>query len=196
MAVARPLPVYATDQELYDALARRDDRAYAFLYTDTFPLFQNWILRNSGTEMDAEDAFHKGMISLMQNLETGKYTLQPGTRIRSVLFEYAKCVWISELRSSRVRTRSPMTDEIDIQSVDDVSRDLERFELVQMVRQSLQQLKDDCRKLIEWFYVEELSLREIAQKMGLKESSVKSKRYACAEKLKAIYQQAEKQSGV
>lgn len=192
----RPLPRYQTDQELYDALRKREARAYDFLYKDTYPAFLNWTLRNSGTEMDAEDAFHKGMISFMNNLETGKYTLQAGTRIKSVLFEYSKCVWLSELRSSRVKSRSPLPDDIDIASADDVARDLERLDVVRTVRQSLQQLKEDCRRLLEWFYVDELSLREIAEKLAMKESSVKSKRYTCAEKLKAIYQQTEQSSGL
>ncbi len=185
----RPLPIYPTDQSLYDALHRRDERAYQYLYADVLPTFRHWVLTNSGLPEDADDAFQKGMMSFLLNLETGKYQLQAGTRISTVVFEYCKRVWFTELKSARLRTRATMPNDYDTADTADVERDLERFDIVDAVRQSLGQLKDDCRKLIEWFYVEEVSLRDIAERLGMKESSVKSKRYDCAEKMKAFYQQ-------
>ncbi len=185
----RPLPIYPTDRDLYVALSRRQERAYQFLYAESFPSFRYWMLANSGSEMDAEDAFQKGLLSLLLNIETGKYQFQEGTRVTTVVFEYCKRVWLTELKSARLRTSVAMSDGFDAIDTTDVASDLERLDVVNAVRQSLQQLKGDCRQLIEWFYVEELSLRDIAQRLGMKETSVKSKRYDCAEKLKAFYQQ-------
>lgn len=192
----RALPVYATDQDLYDALSRRDDRAYQFLYSDVFASFRYWVLNNSGTEMDAEDAFQKGLLNFLLNIETGKYQLQAGTRIATVAFEYCKCVWLTEVKSARFRHRGIMPERIDTVGTADVVQDLERMEIVAAVQQSLHQLKDDCRKLLEWFYIDEISLREIAERLGIKEESVKSKRYQCAEKMKTFYQQIAKQKGL
>ena len=185
----RPLPIYPTDQALYDALSRRDERAYQYLYAELLPSFRHWVLTNSGLQADADDAFQKGLLNFMLNLETGAYQLQAGTRITTVLFEYSKRVWLTELKSARLRTKAAMPDDFDAADTTDVERDLARLDIVDAVRQSLGQLKDDCRKLIEWFYVEELSLRDIADRLAMKETSVKSKRYDCAEKLKAFYQQ-------
>ena len=182
----RPLPVYETDRDFYDALSRRDERAYQFLYADVLPSFQHWVLRNSGSEMDAEDAFQKGILSMLLNIETGKYQLQEGTRITTVAFEYCKRVWLTELKSARFRYQGTMPAHVDAVDTSDIVRDLERLDVVKTVQQALQQLKEDCRKLIEWFYVDELSLREIAERLGMKEESVKSKRYQCAEKLKGF----------
>lgn len=186
---ARPLPIYATDRDLYDALSRREERAYQFLYAESLPSFQHWVLTNSGSVMDAEDAFQKGLLSFLLNVETGAYQFQPGTRVTTVVFEYCKRVWLTELKSARLRTRSTMPDGFDAADTTDIAKDLERIDVVAAVRQSLGQLKGDCKQLLEWFYVEELSLRDIAQRLGMKETSVKSKRYDCAEKLKAFYQQ-------
>ncbi len=193
----RPLLTFATDQDLYDALSRRDERAYQYLYAESYPSFRYWVTRNSGSDMDAEDAFQKGLLSFLLNVETGKYQLQAGTRVTTVVFEYCKRVWQTELKSARFRNRAIMPDTIG-ESADttDVVQDLERLEVVNAVRQSLEQLKDECRKLIEWFYVDELSLREIAERLGIKESSARSKRYQCAEKLKAFYEQTAKQHGL
>ncbi|GAB4046256.1 RNA polymerase sigma factor [Spirosoma litoris] len=192
----RPLPIYATDQNFYDALSRRDERAYQYLYAESFPSFRYWVQNNNGTEMDAEDAFQKGLLNFLLNIETGKYQLQAGTRITTVVFDYCKCVWLTELKSARFRNRASLPDTIDVIDTTDVVKDLERMEVVKVVRQSLEQLKDECRKLIEWFYVEEVSLREIAERLNMKESSVKSKRYDCAEKLKGFYQKVANKNGL
>ncbi len=192
----RPLPIYSTDRDLYDSLSRRDERAYQFLYAESYPSFRYWMLTNSGSEMDAEDAFQKGMLNFLLNIETGKYQFQAGTRVTTVLFDYCKCVWFTELKSARLRTRTSMPDGIDAIDTADVVKDLERMDVVNAVQQSLGQLKEECRKLLDWFYVEEISLREIAERLGMKESSVKSKRYDCAEKMKAFYQQTAKQQGL
>ena len=185
----RLLPIYATDRDLYEALRRREERAYQYLYAESYPSFRHWVLTNSGSEMDAEDAFQKAMLSFLLNVETGKYQFQPTARVTTVVFEYCKRVWLTELKSARLRTRTDLPDAPEAADTADVLRDLERMDVVEAVRQSLSQLKDDCRKLLEWFYVEDVSLREIAERLGMKENSVKSKRYDCAEKLKAFYGQ-------
>lgn len=187
---------FPTDQHLYDALSRREEQAYQYLYAESFPSFRYWMLNNSASEMDAEDAFQKGMLSFLLNVETGKYQFQPGTRVTTVVFEYCKRVWLTELKSARLRTRGAMPDVVQTADTADVIEDLERLEVVKIVRESLEQLKGDCRQLIEWFYVDELSLREIAERLGMKESSARSKRYSCAEKLKAFYQAAAHKQGL
>lgn len=187
---------YPTDQDLYQALSQRDERAYSYLYAESFPSFRYWMLNNSASEMDAEDAFQKGMLSFLLNVETGKYQFQPGTRVTTVVFEYCKRVWLTELKSARLRMRGAMPEVVDMVDTTDIIEDLERLDTVSLVRASLGQLKGDCRQLIEWFYVDELSLRDIAERMGMKESSARSKRYNCAEKLKALYQENAHKQGL
>ncbi|RRB04425.1 RNA polymerase sigma factor [Larkinella rosea] len=185
----RPLPVYKTELDFYEALRRREERAYQFLYAHVFPSFQHWVLTNNGSEMDAEDAFQKGLLNFLLNIETGKYQFQPEARITTVAFEYCKRVWLTELKSARLRHRGTLPDHLELIDTADVEKDLERLDIVSAVQQSLHQMKDICRKLLDWFYVEEVSLREIAERLNMKEESVKSKRYQCAEKLKAFYRQ-------
>ncbi|GAB4033433.1 RNA polymerase sigma factor [Spirosoma jeollabukense] len=184
--ITRTLPVYATDHDFYDALKRRDESAYQLFYADVFPKFQYWILRNNGTDMDAEDAFQKGLMNFLLNLESGKYEFQESTRVTTVAFEYCKKVWFTELGSARLKYRGVMPDHIDTADTRDVIKDLERKDTINSVQLALRQLKEDCRKLLEWFYVDDVSLREIADRLGMKEESIKSKRYQCAEKLKGF----------
>lgn len=176
----------SSQSELYEALKKRQGWAYDYVYAELSHSFRYWVERNSGSEMDAEDAFHKGLLNFYLNLETDKYQFRENTKITTVIFDYCKKVWLNELASSRVRMRATMPDAYDPVNDTDLQKDLERGETIAQVRAALDQLKGDCRKLIEFFYFEELSLKEIAKKLGLKESSTKQKRYDCTEKLKQL----------
>ncbi|GHB73604.1 RNA polymerase sigma factor [Persicitalea jodogahamensis] len=175
-----------SQSELYEALKKRQGWAYDYLYGELSHSFRYWVERNSGTEMDAEDAFHKGLLNFLLNLETGKYEFRENTKITTVVFDYCKKVWLNELASSRLKKRAIMPDAYDPVNDVDLQKDLERAETIAQVRAALDQLKADCRRLIEMFYCDELSLKEIAKKLGMKESSTKQKRYDCTEKLKQL----------
>ena len=172
--------------ELYEALKKRQEWAYDLLYQELAQPFSHWVTRNNGSEMDADDAFQKGLMHFLLNLETGKYQFQQNAKIATVVFGYCKKVWINELNSSRIKTRTALPDAYDPAEDTDLQEDLERGEVIAQVRLALNQLKNDCRQLIEWFYLDELPLREIAEKLGMKESSTKQKRYDCTEKLKQL----------
>jgi RNA polymerase sigma factor (sigma-70 family) len=178
-----------TQFELYEALVSRKEWAYDYLYCELFSTFRHWVGRNNGSEMDAEDAFQKGLLNFLLNLETGKYQFQVSTKITTVVFDYCKKIWLNELASSRLTTRATTLTLYDPANDTDLQKDLELGELIVQVRAALHQLKGDCRQLIEWFYIDDISLREIAEKLGIKESSTKQKRYDCTEKLKKIYLQ-------
>ncbi len=184
------------NRTLYDALFQRNDAAYDFLYDRVAGSFSHWVYTRNGSAMDAEDAFQKGLMNFLLNLERGQYQFQVTARVTTVLFDYCKKLWLNELQSARMKTAAPLPDFVDVADDTDILADLERTERVTTIRQALNQLRDDCRQVLQWFYLDELSLREIAEKTGLKESSAKAKRYDCAEKLKGHYLQLTNRSGV
>jgi len=176
-----------TQLELYEALIQRKEWAYDYLYRELSGTFTHWVGRNNGSNMDAEDAFQKGLLNFLLNVETGKYQFQENTKITTVVFDYCKKVWLNELASSRLAMRATMPASYNPANDTDLQKDIERGELITQVRAALHQLKGDCRQLITWFYIDNFSLREIAEKLKMKESSTKQKRYDCTEKLKQIF---------
>ena len=176
-----------TQLELYEALIQRKEWAYDHLYHELSGTFTHWVGRNNGSNMDAEDAFQKGLLNFLLNVETGKYQFQENTKITTVVFDYCKKVWLNELASSRLAMRATMPASYNPANDTDLQKDIERGELITQVRAALHQLKGDCRQLITWFYIDNFSLREIAEKLKMKESSTKQKRYDCTEKLKQIF---------
>lgn len=189
---AQPL----TDRSLYEALLRHDNEAFDWLYTNLFPSFRFWVTSNNGTVTDAEDAFQKGLVNFVLNLQSGRYEYRPSAKVTTVVFDYCKKVWLTELDSARMRRHAAMPAQIDTPDTDDALFELARAETVEAVRQALGQLREGCRQLMQWFYMDDLSLREIAERLNMKETSVKSKRYECTEQLKRIYQQIARQRGL
>lgn len=178
--------------ELYRDLSNDNQavqgRAFDYIYKEIFGSFSNWVYKNNGSIMDAEDAFQKGLLNFYLNLKTNKYIFQESTKITTIIFQYAKMVWLNELESSRLKTKTKLPDFYDEIDVAPISQEnLERLDIVKYVNIGLRELKEDCQKVIKWFYIEELPIREIAEKLGMQETSTKQKRFDCTQKLKSIY---------
>jgi RNA polymerase sigma factor (sigma-70 family) len=183
---------FSSQIELYQALINTDklqeDAAFDYIYQELYGSFRQWVFAHNGSDQDAEDAFQHGLLNFMQNVREGKYQYQTSTKITTVVFDYCKKKWLNELDSSRLKTKTSLPDSYDIAEYGKTAQDeLERNEIVNAVRLALGQLKGDCQKVIEWFYIEELSIKEIAQKLNMKETSTKQKRFDCTEKLKGIF---------
>jgi RNA polymerase sigma factor (sigma-70 family) len=191
-----PTNPFDTDAALYEGLRTNQAGAYDWLYTHLYPSYRFWVLTNNGTATDAEDNFQKGLVSFVMNLTTGKYEYRAGAKVTTVIFDYCKKAWLTELDSARIRYRATMPEQIDTPDSYDALDELNRAELVEAVRAALGELREGCRQLMQWFYIDELSLRDIAGQMSMKESSVKSKRYECTEQLKRIYLQIARKRGL
>lgn len=55
------------------------------------------------------------------------------------------------------------------------------------VVQAFAEVSEDCRTMLNCFYVEEKSLGECGARIGLQENSAKVKRFRCAQRMKALY---------
>ncbi len=183
---------FSSQLDIYQALTsadcRLESRAFDYIYQELYGSFRQWVFAHNGSDQDAEDTFQQGLLNFVQNLHSGKYQYQANAKITTVVFDYCKKKWLNELGSSRLKTKATMPDGYEADEYEKTEQDeLERNEVVNAVRLALGQLKNDCQKLIEWFYIDELSIKEIAQKLNLKETSTKQKRFDCTEKLKSIF---------
>lgn len=187
-----PKITFNNQLELYQALNSEHQTvqgtAFDFIYKEIFGSFSNWVYKNNGSVMDAEDTFQQGVLNFYLNLKSNKYIFHEGTKITTIIFQYAKMVWLNELESGRLKTKTKMPDfydEIDIAPIP--QEDLERLDIIKYVNLGLGELKEDCQKVVKWFYIEELSIRQIAEKLEMQENSTKQKRFDCTQKLKSIF---------
>lgn len=68
--------------------------------------------------------------------------------------------------------------------------DDERAWIFKKLTRAFALLADDCQKVLNWFYVEDWSLRQIAEALDMTESSATVKRFKCAKYLKEKFRLA------
>ena len=68
--------------------------------------------------------------------------------------------------------------------------DDERAWIFKKLTRAFSLLADDCQKVLNWFYVEDWSLRQIADELGMTEASATVKRFKCAKYLKEKFRLA------
>ncbi|WP_338869785.1 sigma-70 family RNA polymerase sigma factor [Spirosoma sp. SC4-14] len=184
---ANPCSAFSTDELLYAGLKNNDDRAYACLYAQTFRSFAHYVQTNQGSAEQAQDAFQQGIAEFYVAVRSGRYQLSQTARLKSVLFEFCKRKWINEVQSARYRKTQTVEVFVD-QKDDDLSDDLIAFsENVSRVTYLLNRMGENCRRVIDLFYLQGKPLAEIAQIMNYTPQTARTKRYECTEQLKRMF---------
>ncbi|MDR2085338.1 MAG: hypothetical protein LBP67_10140 [Bacteroidales bacterium] len=79
--------------EIYD-----NDKLEEYLYINTFPSIERYILSNNGTREDAQDIFHDSLIILIRKLSENNQIL---CKLSTYLYAIAKNLWLQKLSYNR-----------------------------------------------------------------------------------------------
>jgi len=154
------------------------------LYSNYYPLINNFIMANNGSEEEAADIFQDGIIVFYEKIRLGQLNLN--CSIKTYIYSVCRNLWLNRLRSKKRITKLDETfDAIPIPleslSVLDIS---ERNELVMHL---MEKLGEDCKKILTFFYFDRLRMKEIANKMTLaNEQEAKNKKSNCMKKLRLL----------
>jgi RNA polymerase sigma factor (sigma-70 family) len=174
-----------TDAKILDLIQQGDDEALVLLYRGNEKAVIGHVLRNSGTQDDAEDVLQEAVIILWERVQSGRF--EQTAKLSTFIFGVAKNVWS---RKRMRKFREPATefeqDAFDSgeQSALDAMIDTERSG---QIARAMERLGDPCRTLLVLYYWEERSQEEIALQMGFANAAtVKSKKYTCKKMLENI----------
>lgn len=180
----RPIGVaYVNETQAIALAATGDQAAFAWLigqYRHMVHTASYRILRN---QEEAEEASQDTFVKAYQNL--GSY--QGGSKISTWLFSIAYRTAISQLRKRRTPTAAleglgslePTTHDPDTGEAGDRSAALSK---------ALSQLPAEDAAIVNFFYMEELSVEEIVTVTGLSASNVKVKLHRSRKRLLEILQ--------
>jgi len=185
--LARTMREALTDKELVQGILAHDNSTLLYLYSNLYGKIEDFVVNNSGSIEEAKDIFQEGVIALYQNIESGRYQLSASTKVSSYLFQICKFQWYSVLRSSHKKTVVSSIDNQD-PGVHDSGFDMDimAWEENKFVRDAIDKLGDNCRRLLISFYYDEKSMKEIADTLGQRTNSVKNAKYRCMQKLKEL----------
>ncbi len=180
---------FETEVALFEALNKQSSKAYQSLYDQCYGSVEWFVLKNSGTADNAADYFQNAMATLCVNVADGSFELRANTKISTYLIEICRRQWLGYLNSKQYKMTVANNDEIDIIADEDMTNfddlSVERLAKLQTVFGNLGQT---CQQILRLFYMEDRSMKDIAQQLNSTEGTVKVSRHRCLEQLKKQFQ--------
>lgn len=165
------------DRDILERISRGDEKALDYLYRKYYKMMTNLIMKNNGTEQEAKDIYQDALIVFWQKVVGNDLVLT--SKISTYIYSICLNLWRKELdRKSR------LTNETQQESgyLDDDSKE-RNF----IIRDCINQLGDTCRKILMYYYFDDMSMQDIAKKLNLANvDTAKTKKYKCKKRLDSL----------
>jgi RNA polymerase sigma factor (sigma-70 family) len=182
------MPLANDDQHLLHLLQhggdREQDEAFRQLYHQYYGLVESIVVTNSGSSEQAKDVFQDGIIVLFNRVKKGDFLLT--SSLKSYLFAICRNLWLMKLRTAG---REPALENHHerIPLEEDLFKTLEATERQQLIAGLLAKMGEDCRRILDLFYFQKLSMSKIMEAFGLgSEQAAKNKKSQCLGKLREM----------
>ncbi|MFN8257342.1 MAG: sigma-70 family RNA polymerase sigma factor [Bacteroidales bacterium] len=173
-----------TDQEIISLIKKRKhSKALANLYKN-YPSVQKYVINYGGTITDAEDIFQDGLIILLDKTNKNNFILH--SSLATFLFGICKNLCREKFRNSK-RTLNedhlPEDSELEINAAEFYEEERKYNALDRILIET----GNKCMDLLKMFYIDNLSMKTIAVKLGFSsETSAKTQKYKCIEKARNL----------
>ena len=180
--MASPLLYFDKDARLLDRLRKGDEEVLVEFYDENRPVITAYILRNNGSQADADDMLQEAVVILWERVRSGRY--EHTAKTSTFLYAIVKNLWSRRLARKR---REPSGETNPDDMADPAESPLEALmetEQAGQVQQALSRIGEPCRSLLLLFYWEEQSMEEIAKQLGFANAdTAKAKKYQCKKAL-------------
>lgn len=178
--------LYVTDEDFVRAIRENDELGMRIMYKTYFPVILNLIVNNNGTEQEAKDVYQDALIILIENLKDDLFILN--CKVKTYIYSVSRRLWLKEL-ANKNKKAGRFSDFEPFIAIDDGSAGelLEKDRKYKIIHESLEELGEPCRTIIEDFYIEKLSMTDIADKMGYTNAdNAKNQKYKCFKRLQKL----------
>jgi len=174
------------EQVLLAGLARNDRLAVETIYRENYKMVQALILNNNGNADDAKDIFQEAMIILYEKVRSGTFELN--CQIKTYVYAVCRRLWLKRLQ--QLNRYSPSVEGLEAavpveEEIEDHEKRNVEFE---MMDKAISGLGEPCKSLIEAYYLQSLTMQEIAANFGYTNAdNAKNQKYKCLMRLKKIF---------
>lgn len=176
--------------QVISAIKANDNLVLKKLYQENYRKIEIFILKNNGSMPQAKDTYQEAFIAMYQNVKADKFVPANESAIQGYLYQIAKNKWTDFLRSSRYKRTAKMTNETQLNDPDTSEIEYEIYSesnsAQNTVMQAFERMGAECKKLLEVFYFQKKSMREIAETLEIGEASARNKKYRCLQKLREL----------
>lgn len=174
---------FSTEQIL-EGIVSNDTHVLEHIYRSFFPKTLVYVRSNGGTREDAYDVFQESVVIVLQRVR--KEPLVLNCSFETYLISIVKILFYHMRLSAKKRNAVLLDYEKLTEEIEEIDGEfLETYRQNQMsniIQRHFIDLSEGCQTLLR-LYIERVSIREIADMMGVSEGFVKKKKYACKQKL-------------
>lgn len=178
-------PTHINAQEQVHAIRSNDERELKQFYQQNYAKVERYVLNNSGTADEAKDIYQEAFIAVWRNIQRDRFELQQAGSLDGYLYRIAKNKWIDHLRNKKTK-RTITVDEDKLNDIAIEPLPEESADYIDAVKKEYLFLGQKCRDLLNMFYYQKQSLKEIASFFNWTEPSAKNNKYRCLEELRTM----------
>lgn len=162
------------EKEIFERIQKGDEKALEFIYKKYYRMMTKLVVTNSGTEEEARDVYQDALVVFWQKARSGNLVMT--AKMSTYIYSICQNLWRKELE----RKKRLSNEEKDSPQ----NMDMDSEERNRIIGECLNQLGETCRKVLMYYYFDEMSMQEIADKLGFANTdTAKTKKYKCKQKL-------------
>lgn len=178
-----------TDHDIIKLIQeQKHSKAFTRLYRYFNPV-QKLILARGGSKDDALDVYQDALVVLCKRVCEPGFTLTAS--LDTYLYSVSRFLWNDELKRRGKMHEQEITERTELpeEEITEWVNDEEKIGLAQTV---LEKLGARCLKLLQMFYTDNKSMKDIARKMEFTSENVaKNQKYKCLERAKNMLKESE-----
>ena len=165
------------NEELVKGVRDKDNDVLLYIIKRSSKPVKEFVLRNSGSEQDADDILQEAIIVLFRKMSDEKFKLT--STISTFIYSIARLTWLKELERRKIRHYESYENNDVIDDEDSISFTIEKNEKLRLYREKFEELKEDCKKILRLFYLGS-PMSQITSFMGYSSDDyTKKRKYKC-----------------
>lgn len=162
------------DSLILHKIRKGDETALDYIYKKNYKMVTRLIINNNGSEDEAKDIYQDAILVFWQKAKRDDFVLT--SKISTFIYSICQNLWRKELeRKSKLSNEEKDGFEIN---------DFDKKEREKIINECVNSLGETCKKVLTFYYFDNLSMQEIAEKMGFANAdTAKTKKYKCKKEL-------------
>jgi len=176
------------DHAVFILLCQNSRQGVEKIYATCYPMIQQMVLNNQGDKEDAADVFQEGLLGVLKYCKKEDFVLE--IPICHFMYSICKRLWIRKLKKN-AKDAVTFVDNLEYSLKDhiqntELENELTASRLV-LLYKHLNKMESNEQQVIRQFYIEKMSMQEIANAMGFSsENSAKVQKSKYLKKLRTM----------
>lgn len=168
---------------LFEGIRERDDKCFKYIYQYSYSYLHSFIIRNGGSSEDVKDIMQDGLVILYENISQGIFEGRSG--ILTYFNSICRNTWLNYLKRRKSKNISLDAYAHSFDSIYEQNDHEDQYETWNYVETLILSASDRCKEILIAFYYDNLSMADIAGKLGYTNAeNAKSQKAKCMDKLR------------